>query len=106
MRTLANPCMGGGIEPMDDEQVLELRRWAQRLAGDDRADIRAAGKAIVMLADELRALRAQRLESDAVDESSRTATTTAAPDPRSEELASSLRTRLRSFVGVRDHADG
>ena len=83
---------------MDDEQILELRSWAQRLAADDRADVRAAGKAIVMLADELTALRAQqRLENDAL---------AAAPDPESAEVDSSLRARLRSFVGARDHADG
>jgi hypothetical protein len=85
---------------MDDEQVLELRIWAQRLATDDRADVRAAGKAIVMLADEVTSLRAQqRLESELL------AAATPAPDTDSEDVPSSLRTRLRSLVGARDHAD-
>lgn len=88
---------------MDDEQVLELRSWAQRLATGDRADVRAAGKAIVMLADELTALRAQqRVDSDVLAP----VATPATPDSSPEDVASSLRTRLRSFVGVRDHGDG
>jgi hypothetical protein len=92
---------------MDDEQVLELRSWAQRLATDDRADVRAAGKAIVMLADELAALRArQRVESDVVAATAPQASTAPEPDPDPAEVASSLRTRIRSLVGVRDHADG
>ena len=83
---------------MDDEQILELRSWAQRLASDDRADVRAAAKAIVMLSDELTALRAQqRLENDTLE---------AAPDSEPADVDSSLRARLRSFVGARDHADG
>jgi hypothetical protein len=92
---------------MDDEQVLELRSWAQRLATGDRADVRAAGKAIVMLADELTALRAQeRPESDVVAATAAPATTAPEPDQDSADVASSLRTRIRSLVGVRDHADG
>ena len=92
---------------MDDEQVLELRIWAQRLATDDRADVRAAGKAIVMLADEVTAVRAQqRLDSDVLAAPVGPAMTVPAPDPDSEGVPSSLRTRLRSLVGARDHADG
>jgi hypothetical protein len=88
---------------MDDEQVFELRSWAQRLAADDRADVRAAGKAIVMLADELTVLRArQGLESDVAAATAGPATTTPAPEPASSDVASSLRTRLRSLVGVRE----
>ena len=95
------------MRTMDGEQILELRRWAQRLATDDRADVRAAGKAIVMLADELTALRAQqRLESDVLAATAPLPTAAEAPDPGSADVAASLRTRLRSIVGVRDHADG
>ena len=92
---------------MDDEQILELRMWAQRLATDDRAELRAAGKAIVMLADELSALRAQqRIESETPAPTHSPAPTATAPDPTSPDVASSLRTRLRSFVGVREPEDG
>ena len=86
---------------MDDEQVQELRTWAQRLATDDRADVRAAGRAIVMLADELSALRARRRQEDG---QSVAAPTAAETDASSTDVASSLRGRLRSFVGGRDAA--
>jgi hypothetical protein len=87
---------------MDDEQVLELRTWAQRLATDDRADVRAAGKAIVMLADELSTLRAREgVQSDSLVVTPGPPTNAAPPDASSADVASSLRTRLRSFVGVR-----
>jgi hypothetical protein len=92
---------------MDDEQVLELRNWAQRLASGDRADVRAAGRAIAMLADELTALRAQqRLERDVLAATDVPPAAAQAPDPDGTDVASSLRSRLRSIVGVRDHADG
>jgi hypothetical protein len=92
---------------MDDQQVLELRNWAQRLSSGDRADVRAAGKAIAMLADELTALRAQqRLESDVLAANDAPPMAAQAPDPDGTDVASSLRNRLRSIVGVRDHADG
>ena len=91
------------MSPMDDEQVLQLRTWAGRLAIDDRAEVRAAGKAIVMLADELSSLRAQRrLESEARFAESDSATPVPVSDPSDADVASSLRTRLRSLVGVRD----
>jgi hypothetical protein len=42
---------------LEDDQVEELRAWAQGLAADSDAEVRAAGKAIVLLADDLRAAR-------------------------------------------------
>ena len=47
---------------VDDEQVEELRGWATGLAEDERPELRAAAKAILLLADDLLAARSQMLE--------------------------------------------
>jgi hypothetical protein len=38
---------------VDDEQVGELRKWAKGLVEDERPEVRAAAKAILLLADDL-----------------------------------------------------
>jgi hypothetical protein len=89
---------GRKLVPVNDEQVLQLRRWAERLATDQRAEVRAAGKAIVLLTDEVKALRAQQpKQSEAI---------AAAPAPMrddgsADEFGSVLRGRLRSFARAR-----
>jgi hypothetical protein len=87
---------------MDDEQLLQLRRWAGRLASDDRVDVRAAAKAIVMLANEVEALRAERPQQSEPIEAAET-TTAAAPvrDDAVGEIGSVLRGRLRFFARER-----
>ena len=47
---------------VDDEQVAELREWAAGLAEDERPEVRAAAKAILLLANDLLAARSQMLE--------------------------------------------
>lgn len=47
---------------VDDEQVGELRKWAKGLSEDPRAEVRAAARAILLLADDLMAARSQLLE--------------------------------------------
>ena len=47
---------------VDDEQVEELRGWATGLAEDERPEVRAAAKAILLLANDLLAARSQMLE--------------------------------------------
>ena len=47
---------------VDDEQVAELREWAAGLAEDERPEVRAAAKAILVLANDLLAARSQMLE--------------------------------------------
>jgi hypothetical protein len=90
---------------MDDEQLLQLRSWAGRLASDDRVDVRAAAKAIVMLADEVEALRAELQQSEAIEAADITA---AAPvrDDGVGEIGSVLRGRLRSFARERHSKHG
>jgi hypothetical protein len=84
--------------PVNDEQVLQLRRWAERLATDDRADVRAAGKAIVLLTDEVTALRAQQPQESKAIEADAETTTSAhmSNDGSADEFGSMLRGRLRS----------
>lgn len=82
---------------MNDEQLRELRAWAGRLAVDERAELRAAGKAIVMLADEVEALRARQLQGEEALEVEPEAV--AIPSGASAaEVGSALRERLRSFT--------
>ena len=47
---------------VDDEQVSELRKWAAGLAEDERPEVRAAAKAILLLANDLLSARSQMLE--------------------------------------------
>lgn len=47
---------------LSDEQVGELRTWAKGLAEDARPEVRAAARAISLLADDLLAARSQLLE--------------------------------------------
>ena len=47
---------------VDDEQVEELRGWATGLDEDERPEVRAAAKAILLLANDLLAARSQMLE--------------------------------------------
>jgi hypothetical protein len=47
---------------VDDEQIEELRRWATFLWADDRREVRAAAKAILLLIDDLALARSQLVE--------------------------------------------
>jgi hypothetical protein len=42
---------------LDAEQLAELRAWAGALLADERADMRAAAKALLLMADEIERLR-------------------------------------------------
>jgi hypothetical protein len=84
---------------VNEEQLLELRLWAGRLASDARADVRAAAKAIVMLVDELEALRAERPQpNDALEAGAETAPVAAHAEV---EIGSAFRGRLRSLARKR-----
>lgn len=41
---------------MDEEKLALLRRWGEGLTDDDREEVRAAGRAILMLSDEIERL--------------------------------------------------
>jgi hypothetical protein len=75
---------------VDDGQVDELRGWAQGLSSDPRAEVKAAAKAITMLADELEAARSQLLEERMIRE----ALESRLADEEAAEMERDLRTRL------------
>jgi len=54
-------------EPLDANKMLVLGDWAQGLRRDERAEVAAAGRAILMLVDEIERLHVvlwnQRLDS-------------------------------------------
>jgi hypothetical protein len=79
-----------------DEQVEELRRWALGLAEDPRPELKAAAKAIRLLADDLLAARSQLLEERLIRQALE-AREEAAPTP-AEDVAQTLRHRLRDRI--------
>ena len=83
---------------LDEEKLALLRRWGEGLTVDDREELRAAGRAILMLSDEIERLHidlwhagdARPEETDESDQPS--------PDSQPESgLAETLRSRLASF---------
>jgi hypothetical protein len=80
------------MERLDEEKIELLRRWGEGLERDDREEVRAAGRAILLLIEEI-----DRLHVDLWNER------TAARGVTEEELAEapdvhlSLRSRLRQF---------
>ena len=87
------------VERLDEERIEMLRSWGAGLSGSDRDELRAAGRAILMLIEEI-----DRLEADIWNE--RAATIQAAGEQRSSQLlATSLRDRLaQGIVPGEQHA--
>ena len=76
------------VERLDEERIEMLRSWGTGLSSSDRDELRAAGRAILMLIEEI-----DRLEADLWNE--RAAAVQAAGEQRSSQsLATSLRDRL------------
>jgi hypothetical protein len=91
------------MERLDEEKIEILRRWGEGLQHDDREELRAAGRAILLLIEEVdrlhvelwnerTAVRAMRPEEDQFAET----------EP---EVESSLRARLRHFRRRRSEGD-
>jgi hypothetical protein len=78
------------VERLDEERIDMLRRWGEGLERDDRDEVRAAGRAILLLIEEVEQLHVDlwnaRSESSAPE-----------PDPAEPEMQSSLRARLSHF---------
>jgi hypothetical protein len=88
---------------VDVERIAELRAWAGRLEGrDDNEELRAAGKAISMLVDEVEGLQARATVAaagappPAGPEPEEAAPVEAAPEETDE---SNLRERLKRTLG-------
>ncbi len=76
------------VERLDEERIEMLRSWGDGLQSSDRDELRAAGRAILMLIEEI-----DRLEADLWNE--RAALIQAATEQRSSaSLAGTLRDRL------------
>lgn len=83
------------MERLDEEKIELLRRWGEGLEGDDREETRAAGRAILLLIEEI-----DRLHIDLWNERT-PALAAAAPEegfePAAPDVQSSLRARLRQL---------
>lgn len=84
---------------MDEEQFAILRQWGEGLERESRDELRAAGRAIRMLADEVETLtielwHVRRAVRDAEDERDRLAALVDEPEPAGD-LLDRLRARLR-----------
>jgi len=80
------------VERLDEERIEMLRSWGDGLQSSDRDELRAAGRAILMLIEEI-----DRLEADLWNQ--RAEVLQAAGDHRSSaSLASTLRERLARAV--------
>jgi hypothetical protein len=76
------------VERLDEERIEMLRSWGEGLQTSDRDELRASGRAILMLIEEI-----DRLEADLWNE--RAALIQAATEQRSSaSLAGTLRDRI------------
>jgi hypothetical protein len=91
------------MEHLDEEKIELLRRWGEGLQRDEREEIRAAGRAILLLIEEIDQLHVELWNE-------RTAGRAVAP-PEDElaesmpDVASSLRVRLRQLRRRRSEPD-
>jgi hypothetical protein len=86
---------------LDDGQVEELRKWAVGLSDDARPEVRAAGKALLMLAGDLQAARSQLLEERLILRALEERTQQEEPQPQSG-LISDLMRRLSRRRRIRE----
>jgi hypothetical protein len=90
-------------ERLDEEKLEILRAWGDGLLNDGRDEVRAAGRAILLLIEEIERLNidlwhAGRLGSAGDAAAAEAAAAEAAPpEERPEELRSTLRRRLGAF---------
>ena len=97
-------------ERLDEEQIEALRKWGARLATDTRAELRAAGKAIVILVDEIERLRvdpqrAGEASNTLIGASTREAKQESLEAASSQSLSTSLRERLGAVIPTRGTFD-
>jgi len=91
---------------LDEEKLALLRRWGEGLTVDEREEVRAAGRAILMLSDEIERLHidlwhardAALQESDETDEPGSAPAPQSAPEPAAEaSLGATLRSRIAAL---------
>lgn len=87
---------------MEDEQVEELRRWAKGLAEDPRPELRAAARAMLLLADDVVASRSQMLEERLIREALEARESDLGSQRGPDAVPDALRVRLRGVLRGRD----
>ena len=86
---------------MDADQLRTLSHWADGLSKDDRPEVRAAAKAILLLVEEVEGLRATLLTEIPYDDELELE-----PAPSSDDrVDSALGARLRAFARGRFHRE-
>jgi len=99
------------VERLDEERIETLRAWATDLASESRKELRAAGKAIMILIDEIERLRvdvgrAQGAANPLLSgESNREAQQEPVEAVSSQSLGTSLRERLGAAISSRTTHD-
>ena len=78
---------------LEPDQVAELPNWARGLADDERPEVRAAARAILLLADDLLAARSQLLEHAWIKQ---------ALEEQEGSIEQTLGHRLRQRLGARE----
>jgi hypothetical protein len=79
------------VERLDEEKIELLRRWGDGLQSDERDELRAAGRAILMLIEEIERLHVARWNAEAPVEE---------PEAEEVEIHTSLLDRL-AHIGRR-----
>jgi hypothetical protein len=82
---------------LDDEKLETLRSWGSGLGVDERDELRAAGKAILILVEEIEQLQVDVWHARQADPVQLETDPGEAPEP----LDSALRSRLRRLVPSR-----
>ncbi len=89
---------------MDDEEFETIRRWAEGLlATDRREEVRAAAKAILMLADEVERLRVEIWHERLAVEAHPGAAPPSSPPGDDAALYGRLRSRLTGLGRILPH---
>ena len=86
-------------ERLDEERLEILRKWGLGLSTDGREELRAAGKAITILVDEIDRLQVEVWHARA-DAASAGAPVTPGPDEAQEASRQELTTTLRDRLGA------
>ncbi len=80
------------VERLDEQKLELLRRWGDGLVGDPREEVRAAGRAILLLVEEIERLHVDLWNERSLQTSAVPVDDDAAAVP--PDLQSSLRPRL------------
>ena len=92
---------------MDDDEFETIRRWAEGLlATDQREEVRAAAKAILMLADEVERLRVEIWHDRLAVEGHPGPVSEEGPAGEEAALYDRLRNRLTALGRILPHRQG